>query len=273
MKLTKKLLKSTVAMLSLITLTGATTPIVTNPTIIQAKKAKKKHYVTAKNSSQFKLGYVYIYNKKKHCYIGHKMSKKERQKFNMPKEQKIQKATSNYDVPKINNFNNTILSQYSLLGYRWNKTNLTFNDNQLNAHQRELAENSIEKINNLHIIKLSKTNKKADITIQIAKNDNPRVVGQSTYTISDDDTYKNLNLYEIAKINIYNNSILTQVSENIIDYDTLFKHVILHEVGHCLGLKHNPTQNRIMNVTDSHSEHILEPDQDYINGLAILYQN
>lgn len=273
MKSSSKLLKSTVTLLSLITLAGTITPIVATPTTIQAKKAKKKHYITAKNKHQFKFGYAYVYNKKKHCYIGHKMSKKERQQFNMPKEQKIQKAKSNYDVPKINNFNNTILSQYSLLGYRWNKTNLTFNDNQLNTHQQELAENSIEKINNLNIIKLSKTNKKADITIQIAKNDNPRVVGQSTYTISDDDTYKNLNLYEIAKINIYNNSILTQVSENIIDYDTLFKHVILHEVGHCLGLKHNPTQNHIMNVTDSRSEHITDPDQDYINDLAILYQN
>ena len=30
------------------------------------------------------------------------MSKKERQHFNIPKEQKIQKSTSKYDVPKIN---------------------------------------------------------------------------------------------------------------------------------------------------------------------------
>ena len=273
MKISSKLLKSTVTMLSLITLTGTIAPIIANPTIVQAKKAKKKHYVTAKNKYQFKFGYAYTYNKKKHCYIGHKMSKKERQKFNMPKEQKVQKAKSNYDVPNINNFNNTICSQYSLLGYRWNKINLTFNDNHLNGHQQELAENSIEKINNLNIIKLSKTNKKADITIQIAKKADPRVVGQSTYSISDDDKYKNINLYEIAEINIYNNSILTQVSENIIDYDTLFKHVVLHEVGHCLGLKHNPTQSRIMNVTDSRSEHITDPDQDYINDLAILYQN
>lgn len=86
LKLTQKLLKLTAALLSLITLTGATTPIVTNPTTIQAKKAKKKHYIIAKNKHQFKFGYAYVYNKKKHCYIGHKMSKKKRQEFNMPKE-------------------------------------------------------------------------------------------------------------------------------------------------------------------------------------------
>ena len=102
MKISSKLVKSAVTLLSLITLIGTTIPIVATPTTIQAKKAKKKHYVTAKNKHQFKFGYAYTYNKKKHCYIGHKMSKKERQHFNIPKEQKIQKSTSKYDVPKIN---------------------------------------------------------------------------------------------------------------------------------------------------------------------------
>ena len=131
MKISSKLVKSAVTLFSLITLIGTTIPIVATPTTIQAKKDKKKHYITAKNKHQFKFGYAYVYNKKKHCYIGHKMSKKERQQFNMPKEQKIQEAKSNYDVPKISNFTDHILNKYNLSGDRWAKKTITYNDNKL----------------------------------------------------------------------------------------------------------------------------------------------
>ena len=146
MKILSKLVKSAVTLLSLITLTKTTIPIVATPTTIQAKKAKKKHYVTAKNKHQFKFGYAYTYNKKKHCYIGHKMSKKERQQFNMPKEQKIQKAKSNYDVPKISNFTDKVLNKYNLSGDRWAKTKITYDDDKLSNEQQSIVEDAISLI-------------------------------------------------------------------------------------------------------------------------------
>lgn len=125
LKLTQKLLKLTAALLSLITLTGATTPIVTNPTTIQAKKAKKKHYIIAKTSTNLNLAMLTFTIKRNIATLDIKCPKKNVKNLICQKK-KIQKAKSKYDVPKINDFNNTILSQYSLLGYRWNKTNLTF---------------------------------------------------------------------------------------------------------------------------------------------------
>lgn len=277
MKLTKKLLKSTVAVLSLITLTGATTPIVTNPTIIQAKKAKKKHYVTAKNSGQFKFGYAYVYNKKKHCYIGHKMSKKERQQFNMPKEQKIQKTKSNYDVPKISNFTDSILNKYNLSGDRWAKTTITYNDDKLSKEQQTIVENAIQQINELNIVTLIKTKKKnANIIIKLANKSPQEPRLGYTETEGTGQTYNGLFIYKQNIVTLYTDEINKATNDN---YKLTVNHVTIHEIGHALGLDHNTNQSEIMyptffikkaNIIDS--THVAL-DQDYINGLAILYQN
>ena len=275
MKFSSKLLQSTFTLLSLITLAGTITPIVATPTTIQAKKAKKKHYVTTKNKHQFKFGYAYTYNKKKHCYIGHKMSKKERQQFNMPKEQKIQKAKSNYDVPKISNFTDKILDKYNLEGIRWAKTTIKYSIKNANAKQTEIIKETINQINNLNIITLKETSNKANINIKIFKKDKTQL-GQATTEMTGNE-YKKLELQNQIDVELYNDTIIENDNGN---YKLELNKTLLHELGHALGLDHTTTdKNNIMNATAyTRNTNTIDPthaaiDKDYINGLAILYQN
>lgn len=277
MKISSKLVKSAVTLLSLITLIGTTIPIVATPTTIQAKKAKKKHYVTAKNKHQFKFGYAYTYNKKKHCYIGHKMSKKERQQFNMPKEQKIQKAKSNYGIPKISNFTDHILNKYNLSGDRWAKTTITYNDNKLPNEQQRIVENAIQQINELNIVTLIRTKKKnANIIIKLANKSPKEPRLGYTETEGTGQTYNGLFVYKQNIVTLYTDELNKATGD---DYKLTVNQVTIHEIGHALGLDHNTNQSEIMyptffikkaNIIDSTHVAI---DQDYINDLAILYQN
>ena len=277
MKISSKLVKSAVTLLSLITLIGTTIPIVATPTTIQAKKDKKKHYITAKNKHQFKFGYAYVYNKKKHCYIGHKMSKKERQQFNMPKEQKIQEAKSNYDVPKISNFTDHILNKYNLSGDRWAKTTITYNDNKLPNEQQRIVENAIQQINELNIVTLVKTKKKsANIIIKLANKSPKEPRLGYTETEGTGQTYNGLFVYKQNIVTLYTDELNKATGD---DYKLTVNQVTIHEIGHALGLDHNTNQSEIMyptffikKVNTIDSTHVAI-DQDYTNGLAILYQN
>lgn len=286
-KLNNKLIKTAVAALAFVTTSATVVPTtVTNLTTVSAKakkhhkkvkktkKSKKKSYVIANYYNEFKPGYSYIYNKKKGVFIGHKM-KKHQTATTDSDEPKVEQANSTYEVPKVKEFTKDILNQYGLTGDRWSKTNITYNDNALSQTQRQIAEDAINQINNLNIIKLTKSNKKANITIELGQTNTSELA--LTFTDPTEDEYKNLDILTNKTIKLYDNNIQEYCKGN---YNLYLNQTIIHELGHALGLKHNEQSKyeimapfaNINKIATNDGIHTTI-DQDYINGLAILYQN
>ena len=286
-KLNKKFIKIAIVALALIT-TSATvaSTTITNLTTVSAKakkhhkkvkktkKSKKKAYVIAKYYNEFKPGYSYTYNKKKGVFIGHKM-KKHHTSTTDSDEPRVEKATSNYNVPKVKEFTKDILNQYGLTGDRWSKTNLTYNDDALSQTQKQITEDAISQVNDLNIIKLTKSNKKANITIKLGQTNTSELA--LTFTNPTEDDYKNLDILTGETIELYDNNLQEYCKGN---YNLYLNQTIMHELGHALGLKHNERSKyeimapfgNINKIPTNDGIHTTI-DQDYINGLAILYQN
>lgn len=286
-KLNKKFIKIVVAALALITANATVAPTtITNLTTVSAKakkhhkkvkktkKSKKKAYVIAKYYDEFKPGYSYTYNKKKGVFIGHKM-KKHHASTTDSDEPRVEKATSNYNVPKVKKFTKDIIADYSLEKYRWLKTDITVNIQDLTNEQQQIAKDAIEQINNLKIVNLTITTKKANITIVQTEKD--RTALANTHLEGTGDTYKNLNITETATIELYNPSLNRNAKGN---YELKLNQVIIHELGHALGLEHTTNnETNIMNaVQHIDYNNLIDPthvaiDQNYTNALAVIYQN
>lgn len=286
-KLNKKFIKIVVAALALITANATVAPTtITNLTTVSAKakkhhkkvkktkKSKKKAYVIAKYYDEFKPGYSYTYNKKKGVFIGQKM-KKHHASTTDSDEPRVEQATSNYNVPKVKEFTKDIITKYNLKKYRWSKTNITVNIQALTNEQQQIAKDAIEQINNLHIINLTIITKKANITITQTNKDGTALA--ETTLESTGDEYKGLNITETATIELCNPALNRNAKGN---YELKLNQSITHELGHALGLVH--TTNNETNIMNA-AQHIdynnlidsthVAIDQDYINSLAILYQN
>ena len=284
-KLNKNFIKIAVATLALVTTSATVVPTtVTNLTTVSAKakkhhkkikktkKSKKKSYVIANYYDEFKPGYSYTYNKKKGVFIGHKMKKHQTTNTDS-NEPKVEQATSTYDVPKVKEFTKNILNQYHIYNERWSKTTLTFNDSKLTNKQQQIVEDAIKQINDLGIVNIKKTNKDANINYVTSINYNTNRLAETRIESSDD--YKGLSLIENTTVSIFINKFTNKHNFNLV-----FNTVVLHETGHALGLNHtDQSKYEIMSQT-TYEDKIKTTDnihaaidQDYINGLAILYQN
>ncbi len=281
-KLNKNFIKIAVAILALITASATVAPTtITNLTTVSAKakkhhkkikKTKKKTYVIAKYYDEFKPGYSYTYNKKKGIFIGHK-TKKHHASTTDSDEPRVEKANSTYKVPKVKEFTKNIVSKYHIYDERWAKTTLTFNDSKLTNEQQQIVEDAIKQINDLGIVTLKKTNKKANINYKVTTNYNTNRFAETKIESSDD--YKGLNLTENTTVSIFINQFT-----NRNNFKLMFNQVILHETGHALGLNHveqdkyeimSPTGYEDKIKTDDNIHTII--DQDYTNALAVIYQN
>lgn len=161
MKLTKKLEATIITLLALITITPTISTV--KPTTVNAK-AKT---VIAHKKSQFKKGYKYSYNKKKHVYIGHK---KKKIKYEDPDKyypylcasKPVYKTKPIPDIctntSKIDNFTPDILNKYHLDGYRFAKTNITYSYNNVSDADQKIINDAIKQINDLDIVNLTPAN-------------------------------------------------------------------------------------------------------------------
>ena len=281
-KLNKKFIKIAVAALALITASTTVAPTtITNLTTLSAKakkhhkkvkKTKNKAYVIAKYYDEFKPGYSYTYNKKKGVFIGHKM-KKQHTSTTHSDEPRVEKATSTYKVPKVKKFTKSIESKYHIYDERWAKTTLTFNDSKLTNEQQQIVEDAIKQINDLGIVTLKKATKNANINYVTTTNYNTNRLAETRIESSND--YKGLNLIENTTVSIFINKFANKLNFNLV-----FNTVILHETGHALGLDH-VKQDRYEIMSPATYEKQIKTndnihatiDQDYTNGLAVLYQN
>lgn len=183
--------------------------------------------------------------------------------------------------PQITKFTAKELKKYHLLGCRWrDKDNISYYYCNLTKAQIKLSEEEIKAINKLNIVHLVRTGtrKGANITIATEKIHDNQELGYTEGSFLQKSS-NGLNYFYQEHIKLEQDAIVKNYTKA--RYNFTFKHTLLHELGHALGLDHikgkknkalimYPVDNDYA-LMDKHNKLII--DQEYINGLALLYNN
>ena len=234
---------------------------------------------------------VVVKKKAKHKKTKYKKAKK--QNPNLSAENPVYKIKPIPDLtkntPKIDDFGPVVLNNYYLSGYRFPTNKITYKcNNNISQSDQKIINDAIMQINDLGIVKLAPVNTDADININTDTNpidvndDLTNALGVNHSYFKWSQKYHGLTLTLNADIELHKVSIKDHSNVEPEEEDLVMNAVVIHEIGHALGLDHVPVaieKDIIMNpafgpttISSYDRKHALI-DQYYKNGLAILYKN
>lgn len=191
-------------------------------------------------------------------------------------------------TPRITYFSDNLCQKCYLNGQFFNTKFITYDLTNLPEHEKHIAQDAIQQINDLHLVHLQQAAPRQIPDIIMQMSNDPNVVDpiNHKYILADTASFHSKinhnNLVEVDQAIITFYAKALQIYSTGPDYDLNLNEITIHEIGHALGLKHidnNIESDIIMNPrnaayhTSSYDRLHTYIDQYYKNCLALIYRN